>query len=108
MSHDFTAASEPVTFAMGMTVIDPDAIKRYFPPANSSIQFRTSPPTHSCPECGEMVDGGLVKDITVTPGARPDTYEIRGESVTYTPCGHEVRWQATDDEEGEPSDHQPR
>jgi len=98
MSHDFTAASEAVTFRMGMTVLDPEAIKQHFPPTGSSIRIKSTTHLHDCPECGQPVDGALVKDITVTPGERPDTYEIRGESVTYTPCGHEVRWETTEGE----------
>lgn len=100
MSHDFTmAGSEPVPFELDVVWTDEAAWKRIFGPgASNSLRIRGVAAIHPCPVCGEPIDGGTLQDITVTPGERPGTYDVRGKSVTYTPCGHEAQVPDGDDE----------
>jgi hypothetical protein len=102
MSHDFTLSGSEPSFELDMTFADPEEAKRIFwPPHRQSLRVTglETYTQHPCPVCGGLVDGWTINDVTTTPGARPDTIEVTGESVTYSPCGHEVVIANGDDED---------
>lgn len=102
MSEEFTLrGSKPTEFELDMTITDEEAFKRLFePPSRQSLRMsglktRTQRP---CPTCDKPIDGWTLDGVTVAPGERTDTFEVTGESVTFSPCGHERRIANGDDE----------
>ena len=103
MSHDYTlSGSQPTSFELDMTITDEDAFKRLFePPSRQSLRMRglKTYTQRPCPTCGGPVDGWTLDGVTVAPGERTDTFEVTGKSVTFSPCGHERRIEASSEEE---------